>query len=80
MTVLRTVNEGKQTEQGALILPRMGKDGGYTFTCCDCKSTHRLDFAFGAEPDGIQARLEMRVHFDQAKTDEAREQWFHAKG
>ena len=74
MVTLRTENEGRQTEQGALILPRMAIDGGYTMTCCDCKSTHRLDFAISE-----QHGLEMRVWHDQAKTDELRRQWFQAQ-
>jgi hypothetical protein len=72
MTV-RAENEGKRTEQGALILPRMAIDGGYRFTCCDCLLTHRLDFAISE-----QHGLEMRVYGDQAKTDELRDEWFEA--
>jgi hypothetical protein len=74
MTTLRTENEGKQREQGALILPRMAIDGGYLMTCCDCKSTHRLDFAISE-----QHGLEMRVWFDQEETDKRRKEWFEAQ-
>jgi hypothetical protein len=66
MTV-RTENEGKQTEQGALILPRMAADGGYLFQCCDCGLVHRLDFTM-TEANG----LEMRVYGDVAATAKAR--------
>jgi hypothetical protein len=69
---LRLENEGKQIEQGALILPRMAADGGYLFECCDCGLTHRLDFAIS------ENGLEMRVWGDQAATDTAREKWLEA--
>jgi hypothetical protein len=65
---IRQENEGKQTRQGALILPRMGADGGYYFQCCDCALVHRLDFAVTPEHG-----LEMRVYIEPEMTDAARE-------
>jgi hypothetical protein len=63
----RAKNEGEQTEQGALILPRMGADGGYLFKCCDCALVHRLDFTITPEHG-----LEMRVYYDADATTMAR--------
>jgi hypothetical protein len=65
--MIRAENEGKQTEQGALILPRMGADGGYLFQCCDCALVHRLDFAITPAHG-----LEMRVTCDADATATAR--------
>lgn len=64
---IRTENEGKQTEQGALILPRMAADGGYLMTCCDCGLTHRLDFTI-TSANG----LEIRVYYDAGETEKAK--------
>lgn len=67
MSRLRTENEGQQTQQGKLILPRMAADGGYLFQCCDCALVHRLDFAI-THSNG----LEMRVYYDADATAKAR--------
>jgi hypothetical protein len=68
--MIRMENEGKQTHQGALILPRMADAGGYLFQCCDCALVHRLDFAVTAEHG-----LEMRVFVDAEATEAARVKW-----
>jgi hypothetical protein len=64
---IRKENEGKQTTQGALILPRMAEAGGYYFQCCDCALTHRLDFTITAANG-----LEMRVYAAPKETEDAR--------
>lgn len=60
----------KRKAQGALILPRMGVDGGFYFECCDCHLVHRIDFQTTAENG-----LEMRVYGDVQETEKARDRW-----
>jgi hypothetical protein len=60
--MIRAEDKRKQTEPGALVLPRMGADGGYLFQCCDCALVHRLDFTI-TEKHG----LEMRGYVDEAE-------------
>jgi hypothetical protein len=60
----------KKKEQGALILPRMGADGGFYFECCQCQLVHRIDFSITPENG-----LEMRVYGDEKETEKARERW-----